>query len=81
MVRVGLCCAGRHTTAQPLPWPVERYGAIRNMEPIALVSPVATMEWACLPGYASPSVFASLLDPVRRGCASLGTTDPILRAA
>jgi GH15 family glucan-1,4-alpha-glucosidase len=43
------------------------HGAIGNGRVLALVAPSSAMDWLCLPQWDSPSVFASLLDPVRGG--------------
>src|SRR3974390_232878 len=43
------------------------HGAIGNGRVLALVSPTSAIEWLCLPRFASPSVFARLLDDARGG--------------
>ncbi|MGI0150986.1 MAG: glycoside hydrolase family 15 protein, partial [Thermoplasmata archaeon] len=43
------------------------YGLIGNLHTSALVSRFGGVDWACLPRFASPSVFARLLDPGRGG--------------
>ncbi|MCI4322992.1 MAG: glycoside hydrolase family 15 protein [Thermoplasmata archaeon] len=52
---------------EPRFWPINHYGAIGNLHTVALVSPMASIDWVCLPRFASASVFARLLDPVRGG--------------
>ena len=43
------------------------HGAIGNGRGLALIAPTTRIEWLCLPRFDSPSVFASLLYPVRGG--------------
>ena len=57
----------RPSEDRPRPWPITDYGIIGNLETVALVSPTASIDWACLPHFSSPSVFARLLDPDRGG--------------
>lgn len=47
--------------------PITDYGVIGNLETLALISPTGSIDWACLPHFASPSIFARLLDPERGG--------------
>jgi GH15 family glucan-1,4-alpha-glucosidase len=53
------------------------HGAIGNGRVLALVSPTTSIDWLCLPRFDSPSVFASLLDPVRGGCFRFDGVDPV----
>jgi GH15 family glucan-1,4-alpha-glucosidase len=52
---------------EPRFFPINHYGVIGNLHTVALVSPNASIDWACLPRFASASVFARLLDPLRGG--------------
>ncbi len=43
------------------------YGAIGNCRSAALISDTASIDWCCLPDFDSPSIFASILDPLVGG--------------
>ncbi len=43
------------------------YGLIGNLHTAALISRIGSVDWACLPRFASPSVFARILDSDRGG--------------
>ncbi|MFH1262776.1 MAG: glycoside hydrolase family 15 protein [Pseudomonadota bacterium] len=43
------------------------HGAIGNGQCLALVAPDTRIEWLCMPRFDSPSVFASILDPLKGG--------------
>jgi GH15 family glucan-1,4-alpha-glucosidase len=42
--------------------PIGEYGAIGDCKTLALVSPLGSVDWLCLPHFAGPSVFGALVD-------------------
>lgn len=58
-------------TARPLPPSLYDYGLIGNMHTAALVSVHGSVDWACFPRFASPSLFARILDARNGGYQSL----------
>ena len=47
---------------------LNEYGAIGNLETVALVGSDGSIDWCCLPHFDSPTIFAALLDHERGGC-------------
>jgi alpha,alpha-trehalase len=66
---------GKHGRLSPERWRTEGrpprglydYGLIGNMHTAALVSAAGSIDWACFPRFASPSVFARILDARKGG--------------
>jgi GH15 family glucan-1,4-alpha-glucosidase len=58
------------------PWlPLTDYGLIGNEKTGALVSRHGSIDWACLPRFDSPSVFARILDRTKGGSHRLAPTE------
>ncbi|MDA3899847.1 MAG: glycoside hydrolase family 15 protein [Spirochaetes bacterium] len=52
------------------------YGVVGNCQSAALISIDGSVEWLCLPHFASSSIFASLLDTEKGGCFSIKMNFP-----
>jgi GH15 family glucan-1,4-alpha-glucosidase len=59
-----------------VPGGVYDYGLIGNLHTAALVSRFGSIDWACFPRFASPSVFARILDPKIGGFHQIVPTEP-----
>ncbi len=51
--------------------PIEAYGVIGDLQSVALVSKIGSVDWLCLPDFDSASVFAAILDDQKGGSWSL----------
>ncbi|MGW4091578.1 glycoside hydrolase family 15 protein [Nocardia sp. NPDC004750] len=51
--------------------PIAEHGIVGDLQTVALVSSVGTINWWCTPRFDSPSVFAALLDSERGGSCQL----------
>jgi alpha,alpha-trehalase len=52
------------------------YGLVGNLHTAALISRFGSIDWACLPRFASPSLFARLIDAHRGGYHQVVPTEP-----
>src|SRR5262249_22865942 len=58
--------------------PIENHGVIGDLSTVALVGPDGSIDFMCLPEFASPSIFATLLDHQHGGRFQLA---PVLEGA
>lgn len=58
------------------PPPLHDYGLIGDMQTAALVSRFGSIDWACFPRFASPSVFGRILDGGRGGHCTIAPSEP-----
>ena len=56
--------------------PIENYGAIGDLNTVALVSREGSIDFMCFPRFDSPSIFAALLDSERGGHFKEETAQP-----
>jgi GH15 family glucan-1,4-alpha-glucosidase len=56
--------------------PINAYGVIGNLHTAVLIAPDGSIDWACLPRFAAPSVFARILDEERGGLHEVGPVEP-----
>lgn len=61
-VRAAWSCATMPSFA-----PISTYGVIGDMRTAALVGLNGSVDWCCMPDFASPSMFAAILDSERGG--------------
>ncbi len=75
-----LTTGGAEEEIRPFRWPTPTdlydYGLIGNLHTAALVSRFGSIDWACFPRFASPSVFARILDEERGGTQAIAPLEP-----